>query len=284
MPKVPMISVGLPVFNGGEKLGRVVGTLLDQTFSEFELIISDNASSDDTEKTCRSFARGDSRIRYVRQQTNLGPEANFRFVLAEARAPFFLWAAADDLRSPDFLEVNLRFLLSKPDYVGSVSPVRFASGDFNSLEMGDASLDQDTRDARVLAFLTRRHANGRFYGLYRTQVVRSWPQLGDFHFLGGDWTFVAHAASLGKINRATDGWLELGRDGMSHSKDIFAIFRTGGLDWIAPLRRTSVEIYRLVADAPLPRRLTLLARLVMLNIWSFVAQFLVLYRSRKNAR
>ena len=280
--RVPAVSIGLPVFNGGEKLRLVLESLVQQTFRDFELIISDNCSTDQTEQICRSFAQRDSRLRYIRQRSNRGAEANFRVVLAEARAPFFAWAAADDLRSRDFVSVNLGFLLANPDYVASVSPVRFVAGDFNSMTMGDAALDHELAEDRILAFLQRRHANGRFYAIYRTEVVRSWRHLADSRFLGADWTFVAHAAALGKINRAVEGWLELGREGMSHTVDIFALLRGRGIDWMVPLRRTSVEMYRLVANASFRHRLALLLQLASLNMWAFLAQFKVRYLRRKN--
>lgn len=280
---IPAISIGLPVFNGGAKLRLVLESLVQQTFTDFELIISDNCSTDQTEQICRSFAQQDSRLRYLRQNANQGADSNFRVVLAEARAPFFVWAAADDLRSLDFVSVNLNFLLAHPDYVASVSPVRFVAGDFNAVTMGDAALDHELPEDRILAFLQRRHANGRFYAIYRTEIVRSWRHLADCHFLGADWTFVAHAAARGKINRAADGWLELGREGMSHTADIFTLLRGQALDWMAPLRRTSVEIYRLIAHASWRHRLALIRRLVGVNIWAFLAQFKVLYLRRKRA-
>jgi glycosyltransferase involved in cell wall biosynthesis len=91
----PSVSIGLPVYNGAGTIGQAIISLLAQTFADFELIISDNASTDATEEICRDFARRDGRIRYVRQPQNRGPIATFAFVLAEARAPLYMWAVAD---------------------------------------------------------------------------------------------------------------------------------------------------------------------------------------------
>jgi glycosyltransferase involved in cell wall biosynthesis len=120
----PTVSIGLPVYNGAATVGRAIVTLLAQTFADFELVISDNGSTDGTEEICRDFARGDPRSRYVRHAKNRGPAANFSFVLAEARARYFMWAAADDWWHPDFLAANLALLEADPHVVCSVSRVQ----------------------------------------------------------------------------------------------------------------------------------------------------------------
>jgi glycosyltransferase involved in cell wall biosynthesis len=91
------LSIGMPVYNGMPFICEALNSLLAQTFSDFELIISDNASSDETEKICRQYEARDSRIRYIRQATNEGAFANFKFVLNEAKGEYFMWAAADDI-------------------------------------------------------------------------------------------------------------------------------------------------------------------------------------------
>ena len=90
------ITIGMPVFNGEKYIREALDSLLAQTFTDFELIISDNASVDDTQAICEEYARRDHRIRYVRQSENKGALANFQFVLDQAQGEFFMWAAADD--------------------------------------------------------------------------------------------------------------------------------------------------------------------------------------------
>jgi glycosyltransferase involved in cell wall biosynthesis len=92
----PVVSIGMPVFNGEKFIRQALDSLLAQTFTDFELIISDNASTDATGSICRIYAEQDSRIRYIRQQENLGALSNFQFVLNEARGEYFMWAACDD--------------------------------------------------------------------------------------------------------------------------------------------------------------------------------------------
>ena len=102
--RITAISIGMPVYNGAKYIGQALDSLLAQTFFDFELIISDNASTDDTETICKSYERLDSRIRYVRQAKNLGALANFQFVLDQAKGQFFMWAAADDLWDNQWVE------------------------------------------------------------------------------------------------------------------------------------------------------------------------------------
>ncbi len=101
---IPAISIGMPVYNGEKYLREAVDSLLAQTFSDFELIISDNASTDATESICRQYEKADRRIRYIRQQENIGVVRNFQFVLRQAGAPYFMWAACDDKWESCWLE------------------------------------------------------------------------------------------------------------------------------------------------------------------------------------
>ena len=92
----PTVSIGMPVYNGEKFIEEALDSLLIQTFTDFELIISDNASTDATESICCNYAKRDSRIRYIRQTENLGALRNFQFVLNQANGDYFMWAACDD--------------------------------------------------------------------------------------------------------------------------------------------------------------------------------------------
>lgn len=100
----PVVSIGMPVYNGERFIRDALNSLLAQTFTDFELIISDNASTDATGSICRDYAKQDSRIRYIRQHENLGVLPNFQFVLNEARGEYFMWAACDDQWFSNWIE------------------------------------------------------------------------------------------------------------------------------------------------------------------------------------
>jgi hypothetical protein len=124
----PIVSIGLPVYNGENFLRQAVETLLAQDYAHFELIISDNGSVDGTEKICREFQARDSRIRYVRHAENRGSPWNFKYVADEARGKYFLWAAHDDLWSPSFLGKCVAMLEKHPEAVLCCTEIRFIDG------------------------------------------------------------------------------------------------------------------------------------------------------------
>lgn len=129
-----LVSVGLPVYNGEAYLAKSLETILNQTYKNIEIIISDNCSTDKTEAICKSFSQSDSRIRYIRQEKNVGVYENFYFVLKEASSNFFLWAAADDYRSLNWIECALKELIKNQGSVFTFGEVQTidCKGDFLS--------------------------------------------------------------------------------------------------------------------------------------------------------
>ena len=100
----PKLSIGMPVYNGEKYIKLAIESLINQTFRNFELIISDNASTDQTQAICNEFVLIDSRIKYLRHKTNIGAVANFEYVFNQSNGPFFMWAAADDVWSKDWIK------------------------------------------------------------------------------------------------------------------------------------------------------------------------------------
>jgi len=111
------VSLGLPVYNGERFVQHAIQSVLNQTFTDFELIISDNASTDATQDICEEFARKDPRIRYVRQEINIGAKANFNRVFEYSRGEYFKWVAADDVCGPRYLELTVAQLDADPGAV-----------------------------------------------------------------------------------------------------------------------------------------------------------------------
>ena len=101
MSTILRLTIGLPVYNGEKYIAESLDVLLGQSFADFELIISDNASTDGTGDICLRYDRQDSRVRYFRQPDNVGPGPNHNFVAEKARGELFKWAANDDLYACD---------------------------------------------------------------------------------------------------------------------------------------------------------------------------------------
>lgn len=274
---IPKVSIGIPVFNGEHCLRSALDSLLAQTVGDFEIIISDNASTDQTESICRAYAEKDQRIRYYRQPVNLGAEPNFLYVLDKAVCEYFMWAAADDVRSPDFIELNLDFLEGHPDYVCSISPVRFEGKGFDEKQMGDRSLDDGRFYVRQRKFFGAWHANGAFYSLMRTKVIKNCEWLdewGSRKFLGGDWAIVLYLARQGKLNRLEQGWLELGINGGSNNGVFFRQCRSSSLDYVAPFWKLTRAALSLIAGAPFSSKLAIFRECLIMNIWALRVQMM----------
>jgi glycosyltransferase involved in cell wall biosynthesis len=118
------LSIGIPVFNSEKFLRKCLDSLLSQTFSNFEIIISDNASIDLTSKICEEYKKKDNRIVFFQQKSNIGIVSNFNFVLQHANNEYFMWAAADDIWHPEFIEKNIISLEKNPDFIGSTSEIK----------------------------------------------------------------------------------------------------------------------------------------------------------------
>jgi glycosyltransferase involved in cell wall biosynthesis len=114
---VPKVTIGIPVYNGEAFIREALDSALSQSFPDFEILVSDNASTDGTEAICREYMHKDDRINYVRQSTNIGPADNFRYLIEHARGMYFKWLAHDDLMDASFLAMAVSYLDQHNDVV-----------------------------------------------------------------------------------------------------------------------------------------------------------------------
>jgi hypothetical protein len=145
-----LISIGLPVFNGGEHLCRALDALMAQDYENFELIISDNASTDETKAICQDYAARDCRIRYFRNEINVGAAKNFNRVFELSNGPYFMWVGHHDLWHPTFISKGIELLESEPSVVLAYSRTMTIDSDDNPIEMAP-----DRIDTRGMPGLTR---------------------------------------------------------------------------------------------------------------------------------
>ena len=123
----PKVSIGLPVYNGQHYLRQAIESIVNQTYRNFEVIICDNASTDDTPAICAEYAAREPRIRYHRQPQNIGATANFNRTFELASGPYFKWAAHDDVLEPTYLEKCVAVLEQTPDAVLCQSLVKMVT-------------------------------------------------------------------------------------------------------------------------------------------------------------
>jgi glycosyltransferase involved in cell wall biosynthesis len=122
--KTPLVSIGLPVFNGTAYLEQAIESVLCQSFNNFELIVSDNASTDDTREIVERFQKNDTRIRLHRQTENVGAISNWVSALQLGRGRYFVFVAHDDIWDTDFLAETLRILEENKHLTSAFSKVQ----------------------------------------------------------------------------------------------------------------------------------------------------------------
>jgi len=125
----PLVSIGMPVYNGSRYIREALDSLLAQSYPEFELQISDNASSDETPDICQAYMAKDARIHYHRNPTNLGVLKNFRRALELTSGDYFMWAACDDCWSTNYLAVLLDRLRAHPGAMLAAGRTLYIDGD-----------------------------------------------------------------------------------------------------------------------------------------------------------
>lgn len=175
--KAPQVSIGLPAYNNQAHIHETIDSLLIQSYTDFELIISDNASTDDTGAICLDFAARDARIRYVRQADNCGALANFQFVLDLSVGEFFMWSAADDIHSPNWVEVLVKLLGDNPHAVmafGQVKYINFHSNliSSNPYFKGFSYIDgEKPRMWRMIKSIKTR-SDFLYYAMYKRKILK----------------------------------------------------------------------------------------------------------------
>lgn len=206
MGSKPRISIGLPVYNGERFLEEALDSILGQSYEDFELIISDNASTDRTEVICRSYEKKDSRVRYYRSDKNRGAAWNFNHVFDLSVGKYFKWAAHDDNCAPNFLERCIEVLDSDPGIV-----VCFAK----TIQIDDQGRLEKKRDHISLPSVCSTKAHERFgniimnrhgceavFGLIRSDTLCQTPLIGNY--IASDLVLLALLSIYGRFFELPD--------------------------------------------------------------------------------
>jgi glycosyltransferase involved in cell wall biosynthesis len=176
----PLVSIGLPVRDGQRYVRAALESLLAQTLTDFEVIICDNNSNDDTPAICREYAARDSRIRYYRNDTDLGPAANHNRCFEYSRGKYFKWHAHDDLIAPDFLQKCVAVLEGDSQIVNCHTLTRVV--DENGVFVRDYEFRTQTdspcvsrRFGRLINVSHRQHVGYEIFGVWRRDALAQTP-------------------------------------------------------------------------------------------------------------
>jgi glycosyltransferase involved in cell wall biosynthesis len=210
MRATPRLSIGLPVYNGEDFLAESLEALLGQTYEDFELIISDNASTDGTAGICQRYAKQDPRIRYFRQSRNLGCNPNHNFVIQEARGELFKLASDDDLYARDLLKLCVEALDESPHFVlaHAWSAIIDVSGTVVNLVNYPVATDAPRAPDRFRSMMFDGWGDDDG-GVIRTSVLRQVKPYDSYHF--ADRVFMTEIGLHGPFYQVPD-WLWFRRE------------------------------------------------------------------------
>jgi glycosyltransferase involved in cell wall biosynthesis len=194
----PTVSIGLPVRNGATFVAEAIESILAQTFAEFELIISDNASTDATPEICRSYAAADRRIRFYRQETNIGAAPNFNLVFHRSSGKYFKWAAHDDLIRPTYLERCVAALEADPEAVlcQPIVEIVDGAGEREIYDHGAFGTGLPRQSDRLAARLRARRCT-EVFGVIRRDALHGTALIADH--VGADRTLLIELALRGRF-------------------------------------------------------------------------------------
>ncbi len=197
----PRVSIGLPVYNGENHLEKALKAILAQTFSDFELIISDNASTDRTQEICLAYAAKDRRIRYYRNERNTGGASNFNRVFELSSCEYFKWAAHDDIVAPDYLLKCVEVL--DQDYSVILCHSKDKVIDESGKTLGHLSINHDKVGSlrpqdRFWALVQTDHLCMDIFGLIRRDVLKVTPLISSY--IGSDRVLLTELGLLGRFH------------------------------------------------------------------------------------
>jgi glycosyltransferase involved in cell wall biosynthesis len=274
-PNAPVLSIGLAVRNGRETVGRCIESVLSQDFAELELIVSDNASDDETANTVAEYARMDPRVTLSANRVDIGSHENMNRVLAAARGRYFRWISADDWLEPGCLSAGVRALESQPDAIGVTSwfTIHTAAGLTRYEEYAGefpTSPDPARRFERMLWFFHAGDAKyDPIYGLYRRDPLMRSHRIRPVERT--DWLLSAELALMGPIVHVYERLAHRTRDYPVGSQRVALRRRLDPLrakQLPTSPRRLSRQLFALAVAADLSEEQLHRCRRALLSFWA----------------
>ncbi len=258
----PRISVGMPVYNGELYLEEAISSVLRQTYEDFALFISDNASTDRTEQICRDYVSQDKRVFYTRNTENIGAAKNYNRLFQLASGPYFRWFNADDLCALELHEKCAAVLDANPDVVLCYGKTSLIDHNGELIERYDDHLDlqQEKAGERFIRFFDSVGLTNAIYGLMCTSAVAKTALMGDGSYPAADINFMAELTLYGKfvelpellfhrrMHREASSW---DRENDGKQQEFWTGHRAG---YILPKWKKNIVDLKAVRAAPIRKR------------------------------
>lgn len=266
MDTLPKITIGLPVYNGEKTISKALTNIVNQSYKNLEILISDNCSTDQTEEEVKKF--NDPRIKYFKQSMNLGSTGNFDFVLQNASGEYFMWHSHDDWLDLDYIEKCFQ-KLSNDSELSLVTGQAKYYADGNFIREGHVTqFEQKCSFTRVLSYYSEVTDNGVYYGLMRLNDI---SKIKLRNVLSGDWMIIAALAFKGKILHFDETFINRELGGTSRSfKNIINSLKLSKFYHIIPFIIISIDAAFDVFRCKLYERLSLLrkSQLALAIFWT----------------
>lgn len=259
MHSTPLVTIGIPTYNRAERLEHCLQRVLLQTYSNLEILISDNCSPDLAVKLVgEQYAFKDERIHYFRQDTNIGIEPNFNYVLSKGNGEYFMWMADDDHFDNEYIERCVQFLEADKSYVHVSGTPKYYSEAVYIFTEKSMTLSHKFGIARLFSFLWNVKKNGIFYGVYRREHIKN---LNLKHVVAGDICFIAQVTQLGKMKMLPELFYHRSADGgTADRKSIIRLYGYNSLRkiFLEPYIAYTISRYSMLPQASFAGKLMLM--------------------------
>ena len=264
----------MPAYNAQEHIRAAIDSLLGQTFGDFELVIVDNASTDETRDICLGYAEIDPRVRYVRNDKNIGVSKNYNRAFTLSRSEYFKWASSNDTCGPRSLETCFDVLRRHPDAAVCYPKTKLVYGPNETEDYEDnLDLQQESAEIRFLACIDRLRLNNVLNGLIRSEALHRTKLHGAY--LGADLNMMAELSLYGKFVEVPEPMLYRAMDKNTASRyhtanDVIRMYDPGGeRSALFQSWRFHMDRFAIVQRAPLPAgtKLRLYRRILQMMAW-----------------
>ena len=238
----PIITIGLPSYNGEKTIRRTIESILAQTVTNFKLIISDDKSTDSTPQICREYEKKDKRIKFIQKNKNEGWIKNFSFLAKKSNTKYFVWISQDDYWDKQFIEKNLNFLETNPKIVGSISDIELFGKNIKNYEIEgkDEFIEIKNSKPKIVRSIKGTYEQKirnvmefnwivNFYSIFRTKELQ--VSLIDDNFISWDFAITLNIIKFGDLHVLDEILGYRDTEGVTSQKSFINVLKTQKLGW-----------------------------------------------------